>query len=230
LKHFYKYLLLTLAITFACDGDEGNRTEDKGENYFPMQVGFFQRYLVDEIRYSAVAEPETLAYELLHEVVDSFLSTEGNKVYVIQRSTRDNGNSPWQFQETWSARINSNEAVIIEGNIAYTNLLFSPSPRTVWDGNRYNNLGNDDYKIIAVDQPISVSGISFDKTLTVEQELNDDPIVFTDIRFEVYARDVGLILKETTQLRYCQQQTCGGDELIESGVIYKQRIVEYGVQ
>jgi hypothetical protein len=229
LKHFFKYLSCGLLIAFACDNDE-NKIEDLGKDYFPIEVGFFQRYHVDEIRYSAVAEPETLEYELLHHVVDSFQNAEGHAIYVIHRSIRDNDTASWQFLETWSVRVNESEVVVIEGNISYTRLLFSASEGTVWDGNRYNNLGEDEYQITAFDKPLAVDDITFDKTLTVEQELNDDPIVFTDLRSEMYARDVGLVLKETTQLRFCQQQTCGGDQLIESGLIYKQRIVEYGFQ
>ena len=213
----------------ACnDGDQPN-VNDSGSDYFPLKVGTYQRYRVDEIRYSQVAEPETLRYELKEVVVDSFVNASKSIVYVIQRSTRADENSEWQFLETWSARKNTESAISVEGNTAYEKLSFPLNKGASWDGNEFNDLGEDSYAVTDYDVSSDVNGTTFDKTLTVEQEFNEDPIVYTDLRTEVYARGVGLIKKETTQLVFCQSQTCPGNELIESGVIYKQEIMEYGM-
>lgn len=230
MKHFSKYLWILISIAVACSDDHEEVTDDGGFAYFPLQVGFYQRYLVSEVRYSPIAEPETLSYELLHQVVDSFRASAGHDVYVIHRSTRPNAKENWQFEETWSARVSSTEALIAEGNTSYVKLALPPTEGGVWNGNRYNNLGEDNYRILALHEQKTVNERSFEHTLTVEQEFNDDPIVYTDIRSEVYAPGAGLVLKETTQLRFCQEQTCSGDKLIESGVILKQEIIEYGVQ
>lgn len=230
LKHFFRFLLLALILMSACDNDNEHRITDSGYDYFPLKVGLYQRYMVDEIRYSQVAEPETLRYELKQVVVDSFFNASNNIVYVIHRSTRPDENTDWQFLETWSARRDSQSAIMVEGNTAYQKLSFPLSKGGVWDGNKFNDLGEDTYTLKEVDVASEVNGTNFDKTLTVEHEFNDDPIVYTDLRAEVYARNIGLIKKETTQLVYCQSQTCSGNELIESGVVYKQEIIEYGME
>jgi hypothetical protein len=108
------------------------------------------------------------------------------------------------------------------------NLEFPLVAGRTWDGNLLNNQEEDEYEVLDYDVPQTIGGMSFGSTVKVEQEFNDDPIVFTDIRSEVYARGAGLISKETTQLRFCQAQTCSGNELIESGVFYKQEIKAYG--
>jgi hypothetical protein len=221
---------LTIIIA-GCDDNGPNKvTVDKGIDYFPLRTGLYQIYDIDEIRYSQVAEPETLAYQLITEVVDSFPNAGGGFTYVIYRSTRDDETDVWQFLDTWSARLDEDQAVVIEGNTPYVKLAFPPVSGKTWDGNKLSNLEEDEYEVKAYDVPSTVGGTTFDKTLAVEQEFNDDPIVFTDIRVETYARNIGLINKETTQIVFCQSETCSGNELIESGIILKQQISEYGIR
>ena len=217
-----------IVLLVGCDR-ESEQPADPGLDYFPLRVGQYEIYSVDEIRYSQISEPETLAYEMKTDVVDSFKNTTGTITYVIHRSTRADANSPWIFLDTWSARADENEAVHVEGNIAFVKLSFPLKQGSEWDGNRLNSMEPDDYEVLSYDEPFITEGSAFERTLTVEQEFNDDPIVFTDIRTEVYARGIGLVYKETTQLRFCQQQTCAGNQLIETGMIYKQRILDYGI-
>ncbi len=63
----------------------------------------------------------------------------------------------------------------------------------------------------------------------MNQNDDDDIIVRTDIRKEVYARDAGLILREIRILNYCTAG-CGEFGEIESGVEYAQMIQSYGVR
>ena len=227
MKHFFKYLSFWVLVA-ACDSGETLKPADSTRDYFPLRTGQFQIYAINEIRYQQGLEPETLAYELKTEVVDSFANTAGGTTYVIYRSTRDNPSQSWKFVDTWSVRNDDNQIVIQEGNTAYMKLVFPLSKKAFWDGNRFNNLEEDEYEVKAFDEPLTVGGTTFEKTLTIEQEFNDDPIVYTDIRSEVYARGVGLVYKETTQLVFCQNQNCNSNELIETGVVYKQEIREYG--
>jgi hypothetical protein len=217
-------------ILFACGGDQVEKTADSGADYFPLKVGLYQIYDVHEIKYSEVTDPDTSDYQLLTEVVDSFPNTAGSYTYVIYRSSRQNENSAWEFIETWSARKDNDQAVEMEGNISYVKLQFPLAADKAWNGNKLNNGEEDMYTVKTFDTPFAAGGTTFDKTLTVEQELNDDPIVYTDIRSEVYGREVGLVYKETTQLRYCQSENCAGNEVIDSGLILKQQIIEYGVR
>jgi hypothetical protein len=221
-------VLVALGI-WACHS-EVEKPTDIGLNYFPLKKGFYQIYDIDSIGYSEVSEPETLRYELMTEVTDSFPNTESDYTYIIHRSKRENANSAWQFIDVWSVRINNHELIEKEGNTEFVKIIFPVKKSTVWDGNKFNIHGNDDYEILSVDDSYSVNGIDFAKSLTINQNDNEDLIVFQDKRTEIYARETGLILKEIIQLNYCTDQDCLGQQIITSGTIYKQAIKEYGIR
>jgi hypothetical protein len=202
---------------------------DNGFDYYPLQKGMYSIFDVTETRYSPLSSPVTLNYELMMEAVDSFPNVEGAYNYVIHRFTRENSGAEWAFLDSHTARANDTEAVVTEDNIPYVKLVFPLSGGIRWDGNRRNNLESDDYAVKTIDAPVTVNNITFDNTLTVEQESYDDQVTRTDIRTEIFARDVGMILKETRQLTYCTEVVCLDDRIIESGVIFQQVIKEYGI-
>lgn len=227
MKHFVKYLVGLGILVAACTSDEF-KPADRGLDYFPLKTGLYHIYKVDSIGYSEVAEPETLAYELMTEVTDSFPNPEGNFTYVISRFKRLDSTSAWQNFDTWSARVSNREAVVNEGAVSFVKLVFPVVAKSVWDGNKFNSNDTDEYEITVFQQPYMAGGMTFESAITVEQENNEDFIVFLDERKEVYARGVGLVYKEITQLQYCVDDNCRGQQIIERGTIYKQELIEYG--
>jgi hypothetical protein len=212
-----------------CGGDED--TPEKvysPAELFPLTKGQYQVYDVVDVQFSEIADPDTSRYELLTDVVDSFPNNADAYTYVIHRSKRDNENDEWEFIDTWSVRTDDNEAIVYEGNTPYLKIGSSREGST-WNGNAYNNLGEDDYEVVSSPASIEINGISFDDPIVIEQEMNDDPIVFTDLRTEIYASGVGLIYKETTQLYYCVESSCNNQNIIIDGVYLKQSIKSYGV-
>ena len=216
-----------LTLLAACRGEEG-LTLSRGDAYFPLQQGVFQVYSVEEVRYSASGDPTESNYELMAVVADSFPASDGVYIYVIHPSTRDNDASEWQPLDTWSVRRNKSEIVVSEGNTSYVKIKFPLTDTNVWDGNAFNSLGEDEYALREIDLPMELNGMGFAKTITVEQERNDDPIVFRDERKEIYAMDVGLVYKEVIQLNYCTDDTCLGQQKVDYGIETKMVIREYG--
>lgn len=227
MKHFSKYLLGLSILAISCTSGEF-KPIDKGFDYFPLKTGFYQVYRVNSITYSGLTEPETLAYELMARVTDSFPNPEGNHTYVISRFKRPNASSPWLNLDTWSARVTGREAIVNEGNVPFVKLFFPVKANITWDGNKYNSMNEDTYQVIAFQQPHTAGGTTFEQAVTIEQENNEDFIVFLDQRKEVYAKDAGLVGKEVTQLSYCVKDQCRGQQIIETGIIYKQELIEYG--
>lgn len=226
LKFFINFLMF-LTLLIACEGEE-RLILNTGSAYFPVQKGIFQVYSVEEVRYNASEAPMTLAYELMAQVVDSFPSGKNQYTYVIHRSTRESDEHLWEALDTWSVRKNGSDIIVSEGNTAYVKIKSPLTVENVWDGNAFNSFGADQYVLKEIDKPLELNGISFSKTLTVEQEYNDDPIVFRDERKEIYARDAGLVYKEIVQLYYCTDDSCLGQQKIDHGIETKMVILEYG--
>ena len=229
-------LLSTVIIFTACeDGDDHVRRND--HQYIPLRKGWFQIYDVEETRYQ-LGNPETNRYQLKAVVADSFPNAEGNYTYVVHLSKKSAGSDEWLANATHSVRINTKEAVVSEGSTAYVVLSFPVVQGISWNGNAYNdvinpntNTGLDVYTVESAGVQV-VNSKEFLDCVSVQQEDNNETIVFKDQRREVYARNVGLILKETTQLHYCndEDRNCIGQEIIDEGIIYKQQILSYGVE
>lgn len=225
MKYFAKYLAF-FALLAGCHSDDGV-VRDTGAGYFPLKKGLYQIYSVQETRYSG-AQEENLNYELLTAVVDSFPSVDGQYTYVIHRSRRTAETDAWTLAETWSARKAHSEVIVSEGSTPFVKIKFPVSENTRWNGNAFNTLGVDEYAIHAIGAPREFNGMIFDQTIEVDQEHNEDFIVFRDERTEVYALGVGLVYKETLQLNYCTEDACLGQQKITEGITMKMAIKEYG--
>lgn len=225
MKHFVKYLAFFTLLS-GCHTEEGP-VPDTGSGYFPLKKGHYQVYTVQETRHSD-GQAETVNFEAMTAVADSFLSVAGQYTYVIHRSHRSGENDAWALVDTWSARKAHSEVILSEGNIPFVKIKFPVLENTRWNGNAFNTLGADEYEIHEVRQAREFSGMIFDETITVEQEHNDDFIVYRDERTEVYALGVGLVYKETLQLNYCTADDCLGQQKINEGIELKMVIKEYG--
>lgn len=217
-----------LAVAVACEDGEPVATES-GEVYFPLQTGFYQVYSVTEKVYSAgESDPVISQYEIMAEVVDSFPSGDREHTYVVHRSRRASEATVWQELDTWSVRKDQYRVVVAEGNTSFVKMTFPASELNRWNGNTFNTMGEDEYEMRRVGQPMELNGMTFEKTLTVEQERNEDLIVFRDVRTEVYARGAGLVYTEVIQLNYCTDDHCLGQQKIDHGVELKMEIKAYG--
>jgi hypothetical protein len=227
LKLFSKFLLLVGVLLWNCHSEDFH-PQDSGEDLMPMKVGSFIVYNIDETRYSEVAPVQKSNYQLRVSVIDSFPNDEGTVTYVLTRNKRLSASASWQNIDTWSARPSATEIVVNEQNVSFVKLSFPIKNGSKWNGNKFNTIGEDEYTVIAHNEPAVFGGISFDRTTTVLEEDNDDHIVFLDQRKSVYARGVGLVYRELTQLNYCTLDNCLGQQKINNGLIYKQEISEYG--
>jgi hypothetical protein len=225
LKHFIKYLAF-FTLLAGCGTEEG-LLYDTDAAYFPLKKGYYQIYTVQDIRYSGIQVQE-LNYELMTVVTDSFRSADGQDTYVIHRSHRSAEGDPWEILDTWSARKARSEVIVSEGNTPFIKLKFPVAENTRWNGNAFNTLGEDEYEIAEAGELKEFNGMIFDQTITVEQEHNEDFVVYRDERREVYAPGVGLVYKESLQFNYCTEDHCLGQQKINEGIEMRMAIKEYG--
>jgi hypothetical protein len=229
-------LVFFSTVAWRCGDSDEKRPVLSDFEYFPLLTGSYFEYDVEEIRY-ALSIPETIQYDLRIVVADSFQNTSGTMTYVLHRAMRPAPGSAWEPLETWSARINGRQVILSEGNVPYVVLNFPAQKGNQWNGNSFNNeispfTGNNEdiYMITEVGTSCVFPGVSYSDCLTIIQEDDEDPVLYVDKRSEQYVRKVGLVMKETIQLKYCtnEGQGCLGQQIVEEGVIYKQILKEYG--
>lgn len=219
-------------LIFACD--QSAETPQKPQrDYFPMETSQYRIYSVEEIKY-ILSVPETLNYDLKVVTSESFINDQGGRTFVLHRYRRSNGGE-WIPDETWSAFMRQEKAIVMRGNIPYVVLEFPVEEGRKWNGNAFNLQTHfytgepaDEYVITSIDETVELAGETFLNCAVVQQEDDEDPILYKDVRMETYAPGVGLISKQTIQLKYCSRDACLGQKQIEEGLIYNQTLVEYG--
>jgi hypothetical protein len=211
---------------------------DMGLYFFPLQVGQFHIYQMNETNILNSNETKS-SYELKVVTTDSVINENGVIVYTLHRYKRNSDADDWAPLSTWAAKIELNRALQNEDNIWFVKLVFPPSPGLTWNGNAFNDLpdnGNlfndrnsDRYRIENFNEPAKLStGYEAMQTLTVIQNSYNDPVTGRDERKEIYARQAGLIYKEVIQWKYCTGGSCLGQQKIEIGITLIQTLKEYG--
>jgi hypothetical protein len=239
MRRGFGVFLIISTLIFSCSEEEP-LVPDMGLDYYPLSVGNYSLYHVEETQISQSVETKT-SYELKVTITSSGINEQGVTAYHIVREKRANPSGNWESLDTWSTRVINNRIVQNEGNILFVKLIFPPSVNLSWNGNQFNDVKDNgeifydgditQYRISEFDQPITLStGFLSDNSLTVIQNDYNDNFTGIDERKEVYARNVGLIYKETTQIQYCTDNACYGQQKVDKGVILIQSLKEYGKQ
>lgn len=223
-------LFVAMAVLFQrCDEDEkGEMDKSKDQEYMPLVVGFYQVYDVTETVYVNGPVGEVSHYEMKTEIVDSLQGLNGFYTYIIHRQVRADASQDWMNKDTWSATFSDREAIVKEGNTSFLKLVSPLAQNLFWDGNLYNALGEEEYRVSSLGQPMVVNEIEFADVIEVIQSNEVDDIVGNDVRKEVYARGVGLVERTEEVVVYCSQPVCIGEKIIESGRVSEQLLLEYG--
>jgi hypothetical protein len=232
LRKLFKYLPVVLLALVGCGDDEDTKQLSDAE-YFPLRKGIYQVYTVHERNYQVQVEIENSLYQLKTEVVDSFANLEGGYTYTIHRSKRNTANDPWEFQQVWSVRMNSANVVVSEENTPFVKIAFPAVEDRHWDGNALNSMPADEYTLTNTGKSYELaSEVTVEDYIQIVQEDSFDPVLFMKKRQEVYARHIGLVHLEITDLIYCSDEDdCPGQvgqQIIDSGTIYVQTLIEYG--
>jgi hypothetical protein len=230
---------ILLFILVGCSNEDPIST-DIGLNYFPLRTGDSWIYQLEETTINQTSTLSTM-YELRVTVVDSSKNATGGYTYTFHRDKRTTAADPWQTFETWTARVNQNKLIQAEGNTLFVKLVFPLANTLTWNGNQFNNLpnggnlfngsGSESYQASNYNQATTLTtNLEYANTITITHNNFDDPIVGKDVRKEIYARDVGLIYKEVTQLEYCSVGDCLGQQKVDKGVILIQTLKSYAAE
>lgn len=229
------YWASLLIILWGCESEiiapHGTRL---GFNYFPLAIGNYTTYWVEDIRYAFGKDPDTSYYQLKEVVADSFPGEGGEVVYQLVRYSRGLESEPWHLDSIWTARKNMRRVVVVENNVPFIKLVFPFRRGVAWDGNALNSRAEQIYTLEATHEAVreeiqSPLDTLLAKSLTVIQQQSQDTIILYTQKLETYVEDVGLVYRKSVNLQYCASEPeCMGLGIIESGWRYKQTLIDYG--
>ena len=166
----------------------------------------------------------------MKEVIGDEFEGENDEILnEVLRYVRPNGLEVFRLDSVFSVRKDENVVVKMEHNIPYVKMDFPIEEGKVWNGNLFNARPAKDFLAEAVSVSKLVGGNTFSNTFTVI-ESQDSSLVDKNLRYEIYAEDVGLIYKRTEDLIYCNQPECFGQKIIERGIISELTIFDWGVE
>lgn len=222
-----KFWVIALVFLMACSESELEISSDRlGLAYFPMEVGEYRIYEVEETNYYLVG-PQSSSYQLLEEVVDSTLISTSEVKYKLHRSKRANDTEEWELDSIWSTTLSNIRILSNENNVAFVKLVFPVINGLEWDANIYNNESSEYYRYASTLLDTTVLDQSYSAALKVIQSDQGQDIIGRDDRFEVYAQDIGLIIKKSIVWEFCQED-CSSENQIVAGRELEQVLISYG--
>jgi hypothetical protein len=210
------YSIIVLIALASCSPEPAPDARRLGLEFFPLQTGLQWIYDVETADYVFGDADEFRQFQLKIEIADSFFLGEELR-YIAYSYTRDHANAPWLALGSLQLYRNMRVAVKVENNSAVQKLSFPIQEGRTWDGNALNTAEPEDFFMRQVFRPFILKQDTFDVALTVVQADNNDSIIFLDRRLEVYAKDIGLVYKEFSNISFCAEISCLGLGQIDFG-------------
>lgn len=201
-----------------------------GAEYYPLKLKRYYIYDVDSVEYKNGSIAQSSSFQIKEILSDTF-STGSLLQYRVERFKRRKPiiDTIWPSQpdSVWSVYYFSNQIIKVENNVKIVKLVFPVEEKKKWNGNVFNNFGTDVFEMNRIGKPLVVNTNTFSNTLIVDQANDTANIVRSDYRIEVYAKDIGMILKQREVYDFVQNNPF---KKINSGVKYIEKLVEYGTE
>jgi hypothetical protein len=221
------FLLLTLTAALGTGCTEKFVEPDPnaaGLSYYPVQVGDFRIYDVTDIRFRNNIG-DTTRFQLRERVDTSFFDQTYTLNYKIVRSVRANASAVWQDDSVMVVTKTDKFVTETKDNTRRVKMVFPVKTGKTWSADAFNantvNYEDDQkekYAFSNVGVPATVAGRTYNQTVTVIQGAPSKNLVQLDDRKEIYALNIGLVLRRFNKVTYCNDSeslTC------QFGVDYK---------
>ncbi|ADR20480.1 hypothetical protein MATR_18990 [Marivirga tractuosa] len=214
MRHYL--ILFSLIIGFtACENSTVAPNEEiLGLQFFPLDFENIDRYAVEEINYNNDGTIDTSRYFLQDEWTDSIPINGGTKLEGYRYRIDQNGEK--RIASTIVKTRTSQLAQVKIGNSEEVKISFPISEGENWNGIPAA-LEEDIFTIKQAFQSYDLADSTFENTVQIIQEDNQDSIANYDQRIEVYAANVGLIYRISSQIEFCRDTECLGLQEIEFG-------------
>jgi hypothetical protein len=222
----YFSLFCLALLGLSCEPDN-QPVPPLGYEYYPLRVGKYLHYRVDETTYALARPAVSRTYEIRETLTDSFPGSAGETLYRVERAVRTTGGN-WQIDSVMTAWRTVDRALRNQNGNTEIKLVFPLANRQRWNGNLFNTLGERLFEMNGLARPLTLGTQRFDSTVTVVQQ-NDSTLVALRRHREVYARDVGLVRRERANLFYCSTPGCAGQGKIDFGMQQTSTLIGYGM-
>ena len=208
----------------SCSEIEENAA-DLGFNYQPLALGKLWVYAVTETIYFGESDVETSNYYYRDKVQSDYYDEEGERVFLIGREKSADGQI-WRPEQTFTYKISKGSLIKHQDNRHLIPLVFPPTPGKRWDANVLNTSQEDYYQLQVLAQ-YQVDDADYRDVVRVVQQEEDDRIILRDNRYEVFAKEIGLVESYYEVLNYCSRNDCLGQQIIESGRLTHLKLMQY---
>ena len=211
---------LLFIIHFSCDPVEYSEVKFYDE-YFPIKLKNEKKFLVTNIIHNSFGK-DTSSYFLKEIITESFIDLEGDSAYRIERYWKTDTTQSYNIKDVWVAKKSINSLQQIEENISYTKLIFPIDQNSFWNGNAFNNLGYQEYKVQSIHTAFTLNNLTFDSCITINQHYKSNLLQYENSQ-EIYSLGLGLVYKE----EIVTQINNGNQNDILQGSEYIQELIEY---
>jgi len=203
---FFLFISLILLTGVSSCKKDIETAPDMGYNYFPVEVGKFVVYTVDSFYYNDFTSAiDTFKFQLKEKIQSTYLDNQNRTTLRLERYIRNYDplvpytSLPWILRDVWAANRTATTAEKVEENVRYVKLAFAVKEDQRWNGNAQNINSALNYSYGFFNQPRTVSGVSFDSVLQVNQLIDED-LISKKYYVERYAKGYGLIAKNVIDI------------------------------
>lgn len=218
-------ILIFLLLLFSCEEEPSAISIAPGYDFFPVEMGQYRTYWVEEINFGAFGG-DTTRYFLNEVISDSLMSGDGTVKYLVERF-KSTDSIDWKLDSVWTLQRFKEIMIVTENNIPYAKLAFPVIVGKRWDGNAFNSQPEKMYYYQALSETAHLQSTGASEFIEVIIEDIEENIVNQDERRETYAKGIGLVEKDYVTFQFCSAN-CGELGEIQSGRILKQNLVGYG--
>jgi hypothetical protein len=194
--------------------------------YYPLEIGNFWEYTVDETTYFGENDFEVEKYFYRDQISDFYLNEAKEIVYLIQRKKSTDGND-WANEVVYTANFSNNRIIRNYNNQQHIVLVYPANLDLSWDANAYNTTNESPYFVESTGSYV-LNTFAFPDAVKIRKSQEDDLITIRDNRYEVFARNVGMVESYDEVYRYCSRNDCLGEQIIQEGRFTHLRLVNYG--
>lgn len=190
-------ILIALITFFGCKSDKENTVKPNlNYNYAGLQTGNYIIYNVDSIFYDDfTATSDTFHFQIKEHLNATFTDLQGDPAYRIERFKKYPDSTHWELVDVWQSKITTTNYQKVEENDRFIKLIFPVRANKTWNGNNFNNLGEQIYEYTAVHQAENIGGIPFDSVATVTQ-INDVNLITENLFIEKFATNIGMVYQK----------------------------------